>query len=305
MDLLKAMESFVRAARAGSFAAAAAQTDLSRAIVGKHIQDLENYLGLRLFFRTTRRLTLTEAGVEYRQFCDRLLEEISEQREALGALQQTTRGALKIMAPKSFGNIHLSPTIAEFSERHPQITVSLILADDPMNGRYIVENGLDLAVRLSPSPESSVVTRRIGFLRWQLCATPDYLQAHGMPHAPNDLTSHNCLVHLRTTPDKSWRLRGPNGEAAVKVSGSFAANSSLALRSGALRGLGIALLPSYCVSGDLASGQLVKVLPEYHVEPRPVFLIYHHRRHLPAKVRLLIDFLVDRFSREGWDEARN
>lgn len=247
---------------------------------------------------------MTEAGAEYRVFCDRLLEEISERREALGALQQTTRGTLKIMAPKSFGNIHLSPTIAEFSERHPQISVSLILADDPMNGRYIVENGLDLAIRLSPAPDSSVVTRRIGFLRWQLCAAPDYLQKHASPRLPGELAAHNCLVHLRTTPDRTWRLRGAQGEAAVKVGGSFAANSSLALRSGALRGLGIALLPSYCVSGDLAAGRLVKVLPEFQVEPRPVFLLYPNRRHLPAKVRLLIDFLVDRFSRDGWDEAR-
>jgi DNA-binding transcriptional LysR family regulator len=304
MDLLKAMESFVRAARAGSFAAAAAQSDLSRAIVGKHIQDLENHLGVRLFFRTTRRLALTEAGAEYKAFCERLLEEISEQREALGTLQQTTRGALKIMAPKSFGNIHLSPTIAEFSERHPQINVSLILADDPMNGRYIVENGLDAAIRLSPAPDSSVVSRRIGFLRWQLCAAPSYLRARGTPSDPGELAGHNCLMHLRTTPDRTWRLRGPHGEAAVKVGGSFAANSSLALRSGALRGLGIALLPSYCVSGDLAAGRLVKVLPDDHIEPRPVFLLYPNRRHLPAKVRLLIDFLVDRFSKDGWDEAR-
>jgi DNA-binding transcriptional LysR family regulator len=299
------MESFVRAARSGSFAAAAAQSDMSRAIIGRHIQDLENHLGVRLFYRTTRRLTLTEAGAEYQIFCDRLLDEIAEQHETLGQLQQTMRGALKIMAPKSFGNIHLSPTIAEFSERHPQIDVSLILADDPMNSRYIVENGLDLAIRLSPAPDSSIVTRRIGFLHWQLCATHGYLQAHGTPHVPSDLLAHNCLVHLRTTPDKFWCLRGPNGETPVKVGGSFAANSSLALRSGVLRGLGIALLPSYCISADLASGRLVKVLPDYHFEPRPVFLLYHNRRHLPTKVRLLIDFLVDRFSHEGWDDAHD
>jgi len=304
MDVLKAMESFTRAARAGSFAAAAAQTNVSRAIVSKHIQDLENYLGARLFHRTTRQLTLTEAGLEYRTFCDRLLKEIDEKRDSLGSLQQIPCGPLKIMAPKSFGNIHLSPAIAEFSERYPQINVSLILADDPMNSRHIVENGLDLAIRLSPASDSSVVTRRIGFVSWLLCATPAYLQAQGIPKVPSDLVAHNCLVHLKTTPDKRWPLNGPGGEVDVSVAGSFAANSSLALRSGVLRNLGIALLPLYCISGDLASGRLIKVLPEYEVKPRPVFLLYPQRKHLPTKVRVLIEFLVDRFNQERWDEPQ-
>lgn len=303
MDLFKTMESFVRTARAGSFARAASQSGMSRAIVSKHIQDLEDYLGARLFHRTTRRLSLTEVGLEYQAFCTRLLDEVVEQREAVQQLQQTARGSIKLMAPKSFGNIHLSAAIADFVERYPGIKISMILADDPMNSYHLVEKGLDVAVRLSPISDSSVVSRRIGSLRWLLCCSPTYLERNDTPNEPGDLAGHNCLLHLRTNPDDVWTLSGPEGDVAVEVSGSFSANSSLALRSGALRGLGIAFLPAYCVSSDLRSGHLVEVLREYPVAPRPVYMLYPHRRHLPTKIRLLIDFLVERFSHEGWDDA--
>ncbi|HEY7383125.1 MAG TPA: LysR family transcriptional regulator [Beijerinckiaceae bacterium] len=303
MDLFKAMESFVRTARAGSFARAASQSGMSRAIVSKHIQDLEDYLGARLFHRTTRRLSLTEVGREYQTFCARLLDDMAEQREAVRKLQQTACGSIKLMAPKSFGNIHLSAAIAEFVEKFPGIHVSMLLADDPKNSHHLVENGLDLAVRLSPISDSSLVSRRIGSLRWLLCCSPGYIERSGAPAGPEDLVQHNCLLHLRTNPDNAWTLSGPRGDVVVEVGGSFAANSSLALRSAALRGLGIAFLPAYCVSSDLASGRLVEVLRAYPVAPRAVYLLYPHRRHLPAKVRLLIDFLVERFSRDGWDDA--
>lgn len=264
MDRLKTMESFVRVVRTGSFAAAAAQLGVSRAIVSRHLQDLEDYLGARLFNRTTRRLGLTTTGSEFYRFCVRILDEMEAQRSTASRLRHEPCGRIKLMAPKSFGNLHLGPAVADFIAEYPDVHVELLLTDDSLNTYDLIENGFDLAIRLSPVADSSVITRRIGHLRWILCSSPDYLARHGAPLSASDLAHHNCLVHLRSTPDSVWRLRGPNGEVAVKVSGSMAANSSLALSAGVLRGLGIALLPVYCIKPDLDAGRLVEVLPDYH-----------------------------------------
>ena len=295
MDRLKTMDSFVRVVRAGSFAAAATQLGVSRAIVSRHLQDLEDYLGARLFNRTTRRLGLTATGSEYYGFCVRVLDEMEAHRGSASRLQREPRGTIKVMAPKSFGNLHIGPAVADFIARYPEVHVALLLSDDSLNTYDLIESGFDLAIRLSPVAESSVISRRIGLLRWILCSSPDYLARHGAPRSPHDLVRHNCLVHLRSTPDSVWRLRGRGGEAAVKVSGSMSANSSLALSAGALRGLGIALLPAYCIQPDLEAGRLVEVLPAYHLPERPIFALYPHRRNQPHAVRLLIDFLAARF----------
>lgn len=295
MDRLKTMESFVRVVKAGSFAGAGTQLGVSRAIISKHLQDLEDYLGARLFHRTTRRLSLTEIGLEYYGFCTRILDEMESEREDVTQLQREPRGTIKLMAPKSFGNLHIGPAIADFIGRYPEVHVSMLLSDDSLNSYDLVDNGIDLAIRLSPVTESSAVARRIGMLRWVLCSSPKYLKAHGTPRHPDDLARHNCLVHLKSSPDSVWRFKGPRGEATIKVAGSLSANSSLALRAGVKSGLGIALLPAYCIGPDLKSGNLIEVMTGYHLPERPVFALYPHRRHLPHKVRLLIDFLAERF----------
>ena len=295
MDRIRTFESFVRVVKAGSFAGAANQTGVSRAMISKHIQDLESHLQARLFHRTTRRLSLTEVGANYYEFCVHILGEIDGKRTDIAALQREPRGALRLMAPKSFGNLRLAPLVAEFVALYPEMHVTMLLTDDSLNTFDLVDHGIDLAIRLSPSAQSSAIARRIGGLQWILCASPGYLTQSAPPQTPGDLRQHNCLVHLKFAPDSIWRFTGPKGQAAVTVSGSLSANSSMALRAGALRDLGIALLPDYCVDDALASGALRKVLPDYRLAVRPFFVIYPHKRNLPHKVRLMVEFLSDKF----------
>ncbi len=303
MDLLKAMEAFVVAANSGSFASAAKKLGVTRALVSKQIQDLEANLGTRLFNRTTRVLTLTETGHEHLAFCGRLLSELSEQTEAIRALQCTPTGSLKMMAPKSFGNLHLGSALAEFCKQYPAVKVHLVLADDPPNNRHFSDEGLDLALKMSPSSENMIISKRVGYLRWLLCCSPEYAAQSGQPALPEELPAYNCLVHQRTNPGNIWILNGPNGQSSIRVDGSFTANSALALRAAVLSGLGIGFLPAYCVANDLKMGRLIEVLGDYPIEPRPVYLLYPHKQHIPMKVRLLIDFISRRFKSHGWSEA--
>ena len=295
MDVLKTMDSFVRVVRTGSFAAAAEQLGVSRAIISKHIQFLEEHLGARLLNRSTRRLSLTEIGTSYHQFCLRIFAQIEEQRAAVASLQNEPRGTLRVMAPKSFGNLYIGSVIADFVARYPDIKVSLLLQDGSVSSRDLIDNGVDLAIRLSPVADSSTIVKQIGSSRWLLCATPGYLTARGRPRTPGDLLHHNCLVHLKSSPDNVWTLEGPCGAERLKVDGSFAANSALAVRAAALKGLGIAMLPLYSISEDLAEGALVQVLQDFLGPERPIVALYPHRPLLLTKVRLLVDFLCERF----------
>ncbi|MPZ59605.1 MAG: LysR family transcriptional regulator [Rhizobiales bacterium] len=295
MDVLKTMDSFVLVVRTGSFAGAAEQFGVSRAIVSKHIQLLEEHLGARLLNRSTRRLSLTEIGRSYHAFCIRILGQIEEQKAAVASLQNEPRGTLRVMAPKSFGNLYVGSAISDFVARYPQIKVSLLLQDGSLNSHDLIDNGVDLAIRLSPVADSSAIAKQIGSSRWLLCATPGYLAAHGEPQIPDDLLHHNCLVHTKSAPDNVWSLEDLHDAAHVTVDGSFAANSALALRAAALKGLGIAMLPLYSISTDLATRQLVQVLPDFLGPERPIIALYPHRPLLLTKVRLLVDFLSERF----------
>jgi DNA-binding transcriptional LysR family regulator len=296
MDLFKSMDSFVRVARTGSFTLAAAQIGASRAIVSKHVKDLEDHLRARLLYRTTRRLSLTEIGLKHYAFCARILEELEVEHEEATLLQREPRGEIRLMAPKSFGNQFLAPIVAEFVERHEGIKISMLLSDDSPAGLNLIENGVDLAIRLSESSALSMVGRRIGSLNWLLCAAPEFLAKAGMPRKPKDLERFDCLLHLKYLPEGEWQFTRAGRTVAVKVAGRFAANSSLAVRAAALRGLGIALLPAYCVEDDLADGSLTDVLPGYRLPAQPIFAFYPHQRLVTAKVRLLLDFFVERFA---------
>lgn len=297
VDLFRTYENFVRSVKAGSFAAAASQMGVSRSSVSKNIQELENHLGVILFHRTTRRQSLTTIGENYYEFCLQLLNDIEDKRIQISTLQKEPRGTIKIMAPKSFGNLCLAPIIAEFIAQYPKLHVSLLLRDNTSNTYDLIDNGVDLAIRLSPSLDSSIITKRIGSLEWILCASPNYISLNGLPHSPDELKNHNCLVHLKSAPDSIWVLYNHNSEKSVKVSGSYSTNSSLALQAGALRGLGIALLPRYCVNGKLYTGELQRVLPDYRSPERPFFVMFPNKRNLPLKVRLIVDYLTQQFSK--------
>jgi len=306
MDRLKAMETFVRVVKEGSFAAAADQMGLSRAIVTKHIMQLEKELGARLINRTTRRFNVTEIGQDYVVFCQRMLEQMSEQDALIGRLQEEPRGELKLLTPKSFGSLYLGNIVSDFMALYPDIHVTLILSDSSMRYLDLIENGFDLAIRLTSHVDSSMMARRIGALRWVPCASPDYLARHSAPSSPADLAEHNCLLHTKHA-DGIWRFAGQGpgkGKGAgetVKVHGPIATNSVMVLRQVALNGKGIALLPTYCIGPDLANGSLRQVLPNHAGPDEAIYVMFPHRQLVPTKIRLFIDFIAERIKQSPWD----
>ena len=287
------MESFVRVVRSGSFTIAASQLGLSRALVSRHIGSLEAHLGVRLLNRSTRSLNLTEEGRVYLEFCEQILREIESSERAIVRTRTEPVGTLKLSAPKTFGAVYLADAIIAFAKVQPRLRVSLILEDVSFRRSYdFAERGLDLALRISSLRNSSVIERPIAALDWVVCATPDYLARAGRPAIPADLADHACLVHVNVAAnDLIWRFEGPKGRASVKVSGAFFSNSAMALHKAVLADLGTALLPRYCVAGDLAAGVLVALLPRYKVAPRPLLAVYPRASAIPQKVQVFVEFL--------------
>lgn len=305
MDRFRTMQTFVRVARGGSFTTAASQLGLSRALVSRHISDLEARLGVRLLNRSTRTLSLTEEGLAYVEFCERVLEEIEANERSVARAGAVPIGTLNVTAPKSFGSLHLADAIIAFATSEPRIRVSLTLDDFTFRPHDFVEGGQDVAIRTSDIRNSSVIAKRIGTVKAVLCASPDYLERHGHPREPGELARHACLVHLNlATDDRHWRLKGPRGVISVKAEGPFLSNSALVLRRAALAGHGIALLPQYCIAHDLDCGALVPVLPQYKAPERPIVVLHPQATLVPKKVRLFVDFMAQWFAgRPGWDQA--
>ncbi len=296
MDRFRTMQRFAEVIRLGSFSEAAKTLGLSRALVSRHVTDLEKHLGVRLLTRTTRRITLTEAGAKHFEFCQRVIIEIEQNEGSLKRLQQEPEGSLKILAPKSFTTLALGDAIASFAAANPYLNVSLMLDDLSFRSYDFIERGFDVAVHTTPVRNSNLVARKIANLRWLLCAAPAYLKKHGEPQQPRELARHRCLVHINSDPsDRVWRLGGGNGQVSVKVQGPFASNSVLMLRKAALAALGIAIVPLYCVKEDLKSGALREILSSFPIPVHPLSLVFSPGKPTPQKIRSLGDFLVDWF----------
>lgn len=291
----------MRVVRAGSFTVAASQLGLSRALVSRHVSDLETRLGVRLLNRSTRSLSLTDEGTAYLAFCERVFHDIESNERAILRARLEPAGTLKVLAPKSFGTMHLSDAVIDFAKVQPRLRISLMLENTPYRGGYdFAARGLDLVLCFSAMRASSVVEQEIATLDWALCASPDYLARAGRPQAPADLTNHACIVHVDVAPNDSiWRLDGPKGAVAVKVRGAFFSNSALTLRKAAVAGLGITMVPRYAVADDLANGALVQVLPRYRPAPRPLLAVYPRSPSVPRKVQAFVDFLAAWMTEQG------
>jgi DNA-binding transcriptional LysR family regulator len=302
MDRIASMAAFPKVVGAGSFSGAAREMQVSQASVTKQIQELESWLGARLLNRTTRRLNLTEIGVAFYERSTRILEAVEEARNAAGALQTVPRGRLRINAPVSFGLLHLAPVITEFLELHPDISVEMLVNDRLVD---LLEGEFDVAMRIGRLRDSSLIARRIAPIRLAVCAAPAYLATHGVPRTPEDLARHNCLEYTYFESRGEWRLLNSDGEEIiVPVSGRYLANNADVLRSTALAGGGIMLVPTFIVSQDLRAGRLVRLLPYFPPPEQALHALYPPGRHLSAKVRSFVDFLVARFGGEPtWDRA--
>jgi DNA-binding transcriptional LysR family regulator len=290
----------VAVAECGSFSKAAERLHSSKSVVSRQVGALETALGARLLHRTTRALTLTEAGRSYLERAIRILADLAEANASIGQLQTAPRGRLRVNAPMSFGFLHLAPALPEFLTRYPDVAVELT-----MNDRFVdlVDEGFDVAVRIGKLDDSSLVARRLAPMRRAVCAAPAYLQKRGTPMSPDDLKAHECLCYTNLGLSQEWRFVRPDGRPwPVEVHGRLHANNGDALRAAALRGFGLAVLPSFLVGGDVRSGALVSLLEPFMPQDSAVYAVYPHARHLSPKVRAFVDFVAERFGPDPyWD----
>lgn len=299
MDRLTSMTIFRRVVELGSFSAAARELNLSVAAASKHVARLEERLGVRLLNRTTRRLSLTEAGGTYYEHARRLLIETEEMEQAVGQLQVAPRGVLRVNAPMSFGLGYVAPLVARFLEPYPELRIDLTL-----NDRYVdlIGEGVDLAIRIGEMADSTLLTRRLAPSRRCLVAAPAYLARHGTPRVLADLARHRCLIYAYQLTGDTWRFRTAFGDRDIPVAGPLRVNNGDATRLASLDGLGIALQPAFIVGPDIAAGRLV----ELHLEdgapiPLDIRAVYPPSRFVPAKTRLFIEFLLDAYADAPWD----
>ena len=303
MDRFDSMTVFVKVVECGSFTGAARRLHLSPAMVTTHVRDLEARLGVQLLNRTTRNVSATEVGQSFYERCTHLLADLEEIEEAASELQRTPRGVLRLNASPAFGMLHLAPAIAHFTAHYPEVSIELTLTDRVV---AMIEEGFDLAVRAEALPDSSLIVRQLAPCRIAVCGAPSYLEKRGMPPTPADLAGHNCLT-LSTAPSYGeWSFVGPTGdEQRIRVSGNLRANNSGALVSAAVAGQGLIREQTCTVGEDLKAGRLVPVLTEYRLPEGAICAVYPHSRHLSAKVRTFVDFLVARFGHDpDWDEWR-
>jgi DNA-binding transcriptional LysR family regulator len=300
MDRLGTMEAFVRVAETKSFSEAARRLRSSKSLVSRQVAELEGNLGVRLFHRTTRSLTLTEEGRAYMGQVTRILGEIEEANLSVSATRTAPRGRLRVSAPMSFGILHLAPAIPLFLARCPEVELDLNL-----NDRYVdlIDEGLDLSIRVGRLAESSLVARKLADSRMVLCASPDYLAANGTPKTPEDLEAHRCLCYSTNSIQPEWRLQHLDGTPwLVPIKAHLHVNNGDVLRTAALAHAGIAFLPNFIVGQDLQVSALLSILDDYVPADAGIYAVYPHSRHLSPKVRAFIDFLLGHFGpRPYWD----
>lgn len=301
LDRITSLEVFAKVVAAGSFSAAGRALGLSQTMVTKHIAALEARLGAKLFHRTTRALSLTPAGRSYLESTGRILADLEAADAAVAGDRVEPRGRLRLNAPVSFGARQLAPLLSEFAHRYPRVDVELGL-----NDRFVdlADEGWDMAVRIGNLSDSSLIARRIAPCRTVICAAPSYLSARGTPRTTADLAAHNCLGYTlsRLTGTDRWAF-GARGEVQAPISGNLWANNGDALRAAAVAGQGIAYLPTFIVADDLRAGTLRPiVLDRAAIEFAGIYAVYLPGPHPGAKVRAMIDFLVERFSPDPpWD----
>jgi DNA-binding transcriptional LysR family regulator len=289
MDRLTSMTAFVRVVDSGGFSAASRRLNMSTTAVSNHVQSLEERLGARLLNRTTRKISLTEVGKAYYDRCTQILAEIEQADDIASALQSKPRGTLRIYTGTHIVRF-IGPVVAEFLALYPDANVDLTMGERAVD---MINEGFDLAIRLTPLGDSSLIVRSLATWRHVLCASPAYLERHGTPEQLSDLASRNCIRHALYPYEDEWRfVDRSGGPASVRVSGNLLSNSGETLLIAALNGNGIFLAPGFLVAEDLAAHRLIPLLPEYLPVEFAMNAVYPHRHHLSAKVRTFIDLLA-------------
>lgn len=293
MDRLRAIEIFSEVARGRSFSAAAQRLGMAKGNVTKHVAWMEELLGAQLLTRTTKSVSLTEAGLFLLEGGQDLLDRFELLGEAVRGAVKAPKGTVRVGTPPSFGAVHLVPMVTSFLAAHPGIQCAMHLDDGRVD---IAGEGLDLSLRIAPSLEdTSLVALKLGSVPQLLVASQAYLAAKGEPQTPEELSNHDCLLNALKAPTNIWTLTGPSGKKSVRVSGTMRCNFGEPLRHAALLGHGISMHPNYMVADDIQEHRLKVVLPTYRPTGLDVYAMYPSRRNMPGRVRLFLEFLRDRF----------
>lgn len=302
MDGFGAIPMFVAVVENGGFSSAARTLGVSKSAVSKRINQLEKSLGVRLLHRTTRKLSLTEAGERYFAHAAQALAAASQAEDAVTELQGEPQGKLKISSPMSFGRLHVAPLIPQLLKRYPKLEIELAMDDRPID---LVAAGFDVAIRSGSEslPASALVARKLTPLRQVLCASPGYIDRFGRPTRPAELAEHNCVLFSLSSDANDWTLIGADEPEIVSVSGNYKVNNSEALLEAIREGIGIGRLPTFVAGPDLKTGRLVKLFESHHIPDHTFYAVFPEREYLPAKVRAFLDFAIEYFGGDQpyWD----
>lgn len=297
MDRSQELAAFVAVVDAGSFIGAVETLRMSKAAVSRYVDALEQRIGVRLLHRTTRRLSLTEDGRLFYQRAREILAAMDDAEAEISSRTQSPSGLVRINVPLSFGMSHLAPLWGDFLDAYPRIDLDVTLNDRVVD---LVDEGYDLAIRISSLPDSSLVCRKLASTELIVCAAPAYLAAHPEPRHPHDLAAHRVLSYAHFSGRDEWRFTGPDGEVVAKTRARVYSNNGDTCRAIALRGGGIILQPSFMIAEDLKAGRLVRLMPAFRAVALGVYAVYPSRKQLPLKVRCLIDYLSGAFEQPQW-----
>jgi DNA-binding transcriptional LysR family regulator len=290
MDRFHLLGVYAAVADSGSFAGAARKLGLSPPAVTRAVNELERHLGLRLLTRTTRVVRVTEAGARYAEDARRILATLDEADESARGLHGAPRGRLTVTTPALFGSLHVTPIVVDYLQRHPETTVQALFLDRVVN---LVDEDVDVAVRIGPLPDSSLQAVRVGQVRHLICAAPAYLKRHGRPKTAADLPAHTLIAASALTPTAEWRLREGGTLRTVKLRPRMTTSANEAARAAAVQGLGLVRLLSYQVADAIGARQLQAVLQDLEPEPLPVHVVHHEGRHATRKVRAFLDLAIE------------
>ncbi|MDI6027270.1 LysR family transcriptional regulator [Corticibacterium sp. UT-5YL-CI-8] len=293
MDTLTRMRAFIDVVEAEGFSAAARKIGRSKALLSKYVRELEDDLGALLLNRTTRQFSLTEAGHTYYRRATEIVREIDSLADTVRDSAGDVRGRIKLSAPRTFADAPIGQSLIDFAKAYPDIVLEIHLDDRFVD---LVEEGFDMAIRISRLDNSSLIARRLSPFSIKLCGSPDLIEKYGRPKRPQDLGNKPCIIDTNGRWLSNWPFKGDDGEPmSVSVSGPLEVNSPIAARNGAVAGLGFTVLPDFIAGPDLEAGRLVSLLEDRTLSGGGIFAVYPHRRYLPAKVRVFVDYLVQWF----------
>lgn len=296
MDQINAMKVFRRVIETGSFTAVANEMGITQPTVSKHINSLESYHGTKLMNRSTRQLHPTDTGLMYYERCCLILDELDDIDEQMRAQLSLPAGTLRVNAPVTFGRLQILPRLWKFLKQYPEVKFDMFMDDNYVD---LVKEGIDVAIRIGPLTDSTLIARKIGIMHRYTVASPEYIKKHGKPETLQDLLQHNCLVYNLLTTRNDWYFQGKKGMEKIAVHGTFSTNNPDAIRGALLAGLGVAASPDWLVEEDIKQGRLVEIMTDYKPTSLDINAIYPQRRFMPAKVNLFINYLQSELNIES------